>query len=157
MKNKIHLYKQGYVQGEVRSSNYEKRIKQEKRLNEKLDLADTIQNLTPYQNMKTINSLTKELIHEFPNFKELHSKASNEEIILSFILYSRSILKQKNTDFTDPIIQETIQEIVPHDKQNTFPRTYEIIFWKIILHNLNKNPIRPTTPEHIDHNILYKG
>ena len=153
---KIKKYQSGYVNGECRSNEYEAEIKREKRLHMKLDLADTLFNEIPFIN-NNIKDFTKHLITLFPNFKELHSKATNEEIILSFILYATSLETQKNTDFQDTTIQSIIQEIIPLEKQETYQQTYTIIHWKITLHFIQKQPILPTEPENINHNILYKG
>ena len=91
IEDKITRYKKGYVNGEVRSNEYEARIKQEKRLNMKLDLADTMFNELNFHFNNHQKEHVKELIREFPNFQELHTKATYEEIILSMIFYVKSI------------------------------------------------------------------
>ena len=42
--DKLKLYSNTYVKGEVRSKEYEAKVKEKKRLNNKLDLADTMFN-----------------------------------------------------------------------------------------------------------------
>lgn len=152
--DKIKLYANTYVKGECRSNEYEAKIKQEKRLNEKLDLTDTICNEIPFKFTKTQKQHVKELIQTFPNFKALHTKASNEEIILSLIFYVKGLETHKNLIQDYP---EVIHQIIKPEKQKLYPKTFEIIMWKINLHYIQKTPILPKEPENIDHNILYKG
>lgn len=150
--DKLNLYKNTYVNGEVRSKEYEAKIKQEKRLNLKLDLADTMFNELTFSFTKSQKEHVKELIRLFPNFKELHSQASNEEIILSLIYYVKSVEMKKFV-----IHQEIIDKYVTPKKQDKFPDIAEIIFWKITLYYISNSYIKPREPTHIDHNILYKG
>ena len=158
LEDKINLYKNTYVNGEVRSKEYEARIKREKRLHMKLDLADGLFNELPFEFTKSQRVDTKYIIKLFPNFKELHSKATNKEIILAIIFYINGLYNQRNNDFTEPEIRELIKNIIPDEKkQLLFPQTYEIIHWKITLYFMQKQPILPSEPKNIDHNILYKG
>ena len=152
IEDKIYRYQKGYVKGEVRSKEYEARIKQEKRLNMKLDLADTMFNEIPFTFTKSQKEHVKELIRLFPNFKELHSQASNEEVILSLIYYVKSLEMKRFATH-----QDLINKYVTPKKQDKFTDIAEIIFWKITLHYISNSYIRPKQPEHIDHNILYKG
>ena len=82
----IKKYKSGYVKGECRSKDYETAIKQEQRLNMKLDLADTMFNELNFAFNTHQKEHVKELIREFPNFQDLYSKATYEEIILSMLM-----------------------------------------------------------------------
>ena len=150
--DKINRYKHTYVNGEVRSKEYETRIKQEKRLNLKLDLADTICNDLSFPFTKSQKEHVKELIRRFPNFKELHSQASNEEIILSLIYYVKCLEVRRFV-----VRQEVIDKYVDPKKQDKFNDIAEIIFWKVTLHYISNSYIRPREPKNIDHNILYKG
>ena len=149
---KINLYNNTYVKGECRSREYESRIKQEKRLNLKLDLADTMFNELPFNFTKPQKQHVKEIIRRFPNFKELHSQATNEEIILSIIYYVKSLETKKTI-----IYQETLDKYVDPKKQERFKDIVEIIGWKITLQYISNSCIRPREPKNIDHNILYKG
>lgn len=155
--DKINLYNRTYVDGECRSKKYEAKIKQEKRLNLKLDLADTLCNELEFSFTDSQKNHVKELIRTFKNFKELHSKATNEEIILSFIFYVKAL--EKKTDMINSVEgQKTIRTLInDYDKQIHFQNTFEIISWKITLHYISTTPIMPAEPENIDHNILYKG
>lgn len=162
--DKLKLYKNIYVNGECRSKEYEAKIKREKRMHMKLDLADTIFNELPFDFTMHQKVDVKFLIKLFPNFKKLHSKAKNEEIILAIIFYVNGLYNQRDNDFTEPEIKELIRKIIKDDdkekeleKQLLFPQTYEIIHWKITLYFIQKQPILPTEPKNIDHNILYKG
>lgn len=152
MKNLLKKYKTGYVNGEVRSKEYEARIKQEKALNLKLDLADTMFNEIPFTFVEWQKETVKDIITLFQNFNELHSKATNEEIILSIILYVKA-LETKELKINNKLLETFVEP----DKRNTFPKTCEIIMWKITLFYMQRQPILPREPKHIDHNILYKG
>ena len=153
----IKKYNKTYVDGECTSTQYSTKTKQEKRLNEKLDLADTLFNEIKFPFTKPQKKQVKTLIHTFPNFKELHSKASNEEILLAFIFYVKALDDKKNK-ISSIEGQKTIRALIPKiDKQLLFPKTFEIISWNITKHYITKQPILPTQPENIDHNILYKG
>lgn len=159
--DKLNLYKNTYVKGECRSKEYEAKIKQEKRLNLKLDLADTLCNELPFTFTTSQKNHVKELIRIFQNFKDLHSKASNEEIILSFIFYVKA-LEDKKDRLNAPTSKELIHTILNNDnkhddKEKLYPKTFEIIKWKITLHYINNSTITPRQPINVDHNILYKG
>ena len=161
IRKKLQLYNNTYVKGECRSNEYESRVKQEKRLNSKLDLSDTIFNELPFHFTVNQKAHVKELIRLFPNFKELHSKATNEEIILSFIFYVKA-LEDKKTKIQSPKNKEFIHIILKdfddhEDKERLFPNTFEIIMWKINLHYISNSYIKPKQPRNINHNILYKG
>ncbi len=152
IEDKLKLYSNTYVKGEVRSNEYESRVKEKKRLNIKLDLADTMFNTLTFSFTPSQKEHVKQLILEFPNFKKLYPGASYEEIILAIIFYVRSLkLKQLKLD------PKLIKVYVKEDKQEDYPRKCETIMWKITLHYLQKQPIVPTEPRNIDHNILYKG
>ena len=157
IKDKLKLYSKGYVKGECRSNEYEARIKREKRLHAKLDLADIISNELPFRFTPTQKGHVKLLIRTFPNYTELHSKATKEEITLSFILYVKSLETLREINLNSNKIQSLIKKHVPEEDLDLFPKKYEIIKWKINLYYIQKQPIRPAEPKHIDHNILYKG
>ena len=157
IENKLKLYSNTYVKGEVRSKEYESKIKQEKRLNAKQDLVDTISNDLPFKFTPTQKYHVKHLIRTFPNYTELHSKATTEEITLSFILYVKSLETLKEINLNSNKIQGLIKKHVAPDDIELFPKKYEIIKWKITLYYVQKQPILPSKPKHIDHNILYKG
>lgn len=157
IENKIKLYNSTYVKGEVRGKEYEGKVKQKKRLNMKLDLADIMFNELCFSFTTNQKNHVKQLIRLFKNFKELHSKASYEEIILSFIFYVKALETKENIINTVDG-QKTIRTLI-HDleKQIIFNNTFEIISWKITLHYISNTPILPTEPQNIDHNLLYKG
>ena len=157
IEDKLNLYKHGYVKGEIRSNAYEARVKQNKRLNAKLDLADTMFNELCFTFTSNQKEHVKELIRVFKNFKDLHSKASTEEIILAFIFYVKALEVKENLISTVDG-QKTVRTLInDFDKQINFNNTFEIIQWKITLHYLSQAPIYPRQPENVDHNILYKG
>ena len=155
--DKINLYKNAYVKGEVRSKEYEASVKQKKRLNAKLDLADTMFNELCFPFNQYQKEHVMELIMKFKSFKELHSKATYEEIILAFIFYVKALETKENIINTNKG-QKTIRTLISDlDKQINFNNTFEIISWKITLSYISQAPIMPVEPKHIDHNILYKG
>ena len=149
IEDKIYRYQKGYVKGECRSKEYEAQIKQKKRLHMKLDLADTMFNELNFQFNNHQKEHVKELIREFPNFQELYPKATYEEIILSMIIYVKS-LESSKTRLNKPLIQK-------FTSNENYHEIFEVIMWKITLHYLQKQPILPREPKNIDHNILYKG
>lgn len=149
---KLNKYKSGYVKGECRSSEYEARRKQEKALNTKLDLADTMFNELTFTFTSPQKEMVKELIRTFTNFNELYSQSTNEEMILAFIFYVRALYTKQLY-----IKQSLVKKFVRQDKQEQYPKACEIISWKITLHYIQKQPILPREPKHIDHNLLYKG
>lgn len=156
-KTLLKKYESGYVNGECRREDYETQIKQEQRLHMKLDLADTMFNELNFKFNNDQKEHVKDLIRLFKNFKELHSKASYEEIILSFIFYVKALETKENIINTVDG-QITIRTLI-HElkKQIIFNNTFEIISWKITLHYISNTPISPTEPKNIDHNLLYKG
>lgn len=149
---KLNKYKSKYVKGECRSREYEALVKQEKALSAKLDLADTMFNELSFSFNQSQKEMVKELIRTFPNFNELHSKATNEEIILSFILYVKAL---ETKQFS--IKKSLVKKFVKPSKMEQYPKACQIICWKITLYYIQKQPILPREPKHIDHNLLYKG
>lgn len=157
IEDKIYRYNHGYVKGETRSKEYEARVKQEKALNAKLDLAEGMFNELCFPFNQSQKEHVKNLIREFPNFNELHSKSTNEEIILSFIFYVKALETKKNL-VNEKDGQITTRTLIKNlEKQIIFDTTCEIIHWKITLHHISHIPILPVEPKNIDHNILYKG
>lgn len=149
---KIKKYKSGYVKGECRSSEYETLIKQEKALNAKLDLADTMFNELTFTFTPPQKEMVKELIKTFTNFNKLYSQSTNEEMILAFIFYVRALYTKQLY-----IKQSLVKKFVRQKKQKQYPKACEIISWKITLYYIQKQPILPREPKNIDHNLLYKG
>lgn len=157
IKDKLKLYNHTHVKGEVRRSEYEASVKQKKRLNIKLDLADTLFNEVYFPFTNPQKDHVKTLIKTFPKFNELHPKASNEEIITAFIFYVKA-LEDKENKINSLDGQKTIRALIPKiEKQLLFQNTFEIISWNITLHYVSRTPILPTEPKNVDHNILYKG
>ena len=151
---KIKKYKSGYVNGECRSSEYEARIKQEKALHAKLDLADTMFNELPFTFNMNQKDQVKMLITNYKNFNKLHTKASNEEIILSFIFY---IKMQEDETIRIDNNKRLLKKFIKPQKIDLFHNTFEIILCKLISEYFKNVPILPREPKHIDHNLLYKG
>ena len=84
IQDKLNRY-QTYVPGETRTSEYEKQIKQKKSIQDKLEIAETLFTETPFHLTENDKEQVRHLIQMYPNFKELHKRASNETIILAFI------------------------------------------------------------------------
>lgn len=154
IEDKLKLYGNGYVRGEVRSKEYERRLKEDKRLNMKLDLADSVFNELPFSFNNVQKDQVRHLITIHKNFKELHRQASNEEIILCFIFI---VKMQENTR----IIQKNkklISKLIKNEhKVENFRNTFEIVQLNLLLYYLRKEPILPVEPKGVDHNLLYKG
>ena len=117
---------------------------------------------SPNKKRKTIKRKTRPRRHHLkrttlPNYTELHSKATIDEVTLSFILYVKSLETLKEINLNSNKIQSLIKKHVDEEDIELFPGKYEIIKWKITLYYIQKQPILPTEPEHTDHNILYKG
>ena len=150
--DKIDKYRAKYVNGECRSKTYETLVKQGKALNAKLDLADTMFNELTFTFTSPQKEMVKELIRTFTNFNELYSQSTNEEMILAFIFYVRALYTKQLY-----IKQSLVKKFVRQNKQKQYPKACEIISWKITLYYIQKQPILPREPKHIDHNLLYKG
>ena len=146
IQDKLNRY-QTYVPGETRTSEYEKQIKQKKSIQDKLDIAETLFTETPFHLTENDKEQVRHLIQMYPNFKELHKRASNETIILAFIYYTKI---PYNTDIK--LNNYTITK-----KYNLTHNTFELIICRLALNYLREVYIIPTEPHDIDHNILYKG
>jgi hypothetical protein len=146
IQDKLNRY-QTYVPGETRTSEYEKQIKQKKSIQDKLDIAETLFTETPFHLTENDKEQVRHLIQMYPNFKELHKRASNETIILAFIYYTKI---PNNTDIK--LNNYTITR-----KYNLTHNTFELIICRLALNYLQEVYIIPTEPHDIDHNILYKG
>ena len=109
-------------------------------------------NEIPFQFTNDQKLQVKEIIQQFPNFNDLHSKSTNEEIILSIIFYVKA-LEIKELRINKKLMETFVEE----KKQELYPKACEIISWKITLYYIQKQPITPYEPQGIDHNILYKG
>lgn len=150
--NKIKLYNNAYVKGEVRSKEYETRLKQTKALHAKKDLADTMFNDLPFSFAPYQKQQVKQLITENKNFKKLHGNASNEEIILSLIFFVK--MQEDDTIRIDKNKRLLNKYNINIEK---YHNTYEIILCRLLHKILANTPITPTEPKNVDHNILYKG
>lgn len=94
--NLLDKYSHEYVHGEERSSGYRSKIRQESRLKNRLLLADQLfLELNSYLN-KNQKDRVKYLVKIFDNdFKYLHRQASEETIILSFIMFIKKLESPK--------------------------------------------------------------
>lgn len=143
----IDKYSNTYVSGEKRSREYNRQLKQKEAVNKRHLIADKLFNEVPFN----LNPLEKDMVHHlirtYPNFKELHGKASNETIILAFIFYVKI---PYNTNIR-------LNKYYVTSKYNLTHNTFEIIICRLALNYLKEVYIIPTEPRDIDHNILYKG
>jgi hypothetical protein len=146
IQDKLNRY-QTYVPGETRTSEYEKQIKQKQSIKDKLEIAETLFTETPFHLTLQDKEQVRHLIRMYPNFKDLHKRASNETIILAFIYYTKI---PNNTDIK--LNNYTITR-----KYNLTHNTFELIICRLTLNYLKEVYIIPTTPNDIDHNLLYKG
>lgn len=138
----------GYVPGETRSKKYETRIKQQKRLKQRLIKLDLLLLetktllITPAQK-KQIQYL---ICTHSSNFKKLHGNASEETIILAFIFYTK---KTENP-------QIKIDRYTITKKYNLTHHTFETIICRLLKHTLEKTPIKPTLTTDYNHETLLK-
>ena len=143
----LRKYNNDYTNGEQRSDEYNKKMKQKQRLYEKLQLAEDLFLETPFHLTNDDKEQVKHLIRMYPNFRKLHGKASNEQIILSFIFYTKIPL--------DSNIKLDKYEIT--NKYNLSHNTFEIIICRLTLEYLKEVYIIPTVPKDKNHEILLKG
>lgn len=143
----LEKYDTPYVEGEKRSPEYERKVKQEQRLRERLIKLDLILNdaktllITPSQK-KQIQRLIK--THS-SHFKELHRTASADTIILAFIFYVKMM-----DDVSIKIDRYTVSK-----QYHLTHSTYETIICRLSKQHIMNSPItyEPTTD--YDHEILY--
>ena len=147
IEDKINLYNNTYVKGEVRSKKYNKQLKQKEAVKNRHLIADELFNEVPFMLNDYEKSHVHFLIDQNKNFKKLHAKASNETIILAFIFYTKI---NQNTHIR-------IQKYKISKKYNLTHNTFEIILCKLVLKGLKETNIYPTVAKGVDHNILYKG
>ena len=147
IEDKLNLYNNTYVKGEVRSKKYNKQLKQKEAIKNRHLIADTLFNEVPFVLNDYEKSHVHHLIDRNPNFKKLHAKASNETIILALIFYTKI---NQNTHIR-------IQKYKVAQKYKLTHNTFEIILCKLILNILQETNIYPVNAKKTDHNILYKG
>lgn len=154
IEEKLNLYSNTYVKGECRSNEYETRIKQEKTLNKRLDLADTIFNEITYSDSTLYihpgqKKQVKELIQIYSkDFTQLYRKReSDEKIILALIFY---IKKQE-----DNSIQ--IQKYNVTKKYGLSHTIFETVLCNLIANYLKEVYIIPRPTKEKNHDILAKG
>ena len=143
----LRKYNNDYTNGEQRSDEYNKKMKQKQRLYKKLQLAEELFLETPFHLTNDDKEQVKHLIRMYPNFRKLHGKASNEQIILAFIFYTKIPL--------DSNIKLDKYEIT--SKYNLSHNTFEIIICRLTLEYLKEVYIIPTIPKDKNHEILMKG
>ena len=143
----LRKYNNDYTNGEQRSDEYNKKMKQKQRLYEKLQLAEDLFLETPFHLTNDDKEQVKHLIRMYPNFRKLHGKASNEQIILSFIFYTKIPY--------DNQIKLDKYEIT--ERYNLSHNTFEIIICRLALEYLKEVYIIPTIPKDKNHEILLKG
>ena len=146
IQDKLNRY-QTYVPGETRTSEYEKQIKQKKSIQDKLEIAETLFTETPFHLTENDKEQVRHLIQMYPNFKELHKRASNETIILAFIYYTKI---PYNTDIK-------LNNYTITHKYKLTHNTFEIIICRLTLNYLQQVYIIPREPKETNHNILEKG
>lgn len=147
IRDKINLYNNTYVKGEIRSKQYNKILKQKEAIKSRHLIADKLFNEVPFILNDHEKSHVHYLIDHNKNFKKLHRKASNETIILAFIFYTKI---NQNTHIR-------IQKYKISQKYNLTNNTFEIILCRLILNILQETNIYPVNAKKTDHNILYKG
>lgn len=145
----IQKYKKPYTPGEIRSKEYERRIKQQKRLNERLDLTDTLFNEVTFPLHQYQKNQIKDLVRKHSkNFKKLHGNASQETIIVAFIFYIKK--QEEKTDIK-------IQRYRLARKYKLTHNTFETIICRLIKLTLEELYLLPSENIYYDNNIHYKG
>jgi hypothetical protein len=146
-KQLIDKYSDAYVNGEIRSKEYEKQIKQKQRVKARHLIAEDLFNEVPFE----LNTYEKEHVHHlidvYPNFRELHGRASNETIILALIFYTKI-----STDTDIKLYNYQIS-----GKYNLTHTTFELIICRLALNYLKEVYIIPRQPKKTDHEIVSKG
>lgn len=142
----IDKYNAPYVEGEKRSTEYERNIKREQRLKERLILLDLI--LNDAKTLLVTNAQKQQvqfLIKKHSNhFKELHGTASAETIILAFIFYVKMM-----EDISVKIDRYTVSS-----KYNLTHNTFETIICRLAKQYIKDSIIHPTLTTDYDHEIL---
>ena len=146
IQDKLNRYRT-YVPGETRTQEYEKQTKQKQSINDKLEIAETLFTEIPFHLTSSDKEQVRHLIQMYPNFKDLHKRASNETIILAFIYYTKI---PHNTDIKLNNYTITRKYQLTHN-------TFELIICRLALNYLQQVYIIPNEPHDIDHNLLYKG
>ena len=143
----LQKYSKPYVNGEVRTPEYEKQIKQNTNTEEKIRIAEDLFQQVPFHLTNPEKEQVRHLIRMYPNFRKLHGNASNETIILAFIFYTKI---PYNTDIKIDKYQITKIYQLTHS-------TFELIICRLALEYLKEVYIIPYTSENTKHEILTKG
>ena len=143
----LKKYDNDYTNGEIRTNEYEKQLKQKQSIKNKLDIAETIFNETPFHLTQDDKEQVRHLIRMYPNFKTLQKRASNETIILAFIFYTKI---PYNTDIK-------LNNYAITNKYQLTHNTFELIICRLALNYLQQVYIIPTEPHETNHEILSKG
>ena len=149
MKHTEHLlqkYSKPYVPGEIRSPEYEKKIKRKQRQENKKQIAEDLFQEVPFHLTTDEKEQVQHLIEIYPNFRDLHGKASNETIILAFIFYVKMNSKQIKID------RYTITT-----KYRLTHTTFEIIICRLVKNYLKHIYILPRQTETKKHDIISNG
>ena len=146
IEDKIKKY-QTYAPGEKYTKKYNTQLKQKKAIRKRHEIAEDLFQETPFH----LNPHEKEQVHHliemYPNFKELHKRASNTTIILALIFYTKI---PYNTNIKLSKYTITRKYNLTHD-------TFEIIICRLVLNYLKELYIIPYEPKETDHEILTKG
>ena len=143
----LRKYSKPYVPGEKRSPEYEKKIKRQQRQEHKKQIAEDLFQEVPFYLTTDEKEQILHLIEMYPNFRDLHGKASNETIILAFIFYIKipydTDIKINNYNITQ--------------KYKLTHNTFELIICRLTLNYLKEVYIIPTEPKEKTHEIISKG
>ena len=145
----LHLYEKEYVDGEIRSNETKKNIRNEsKRKHRHLILDELLNEAEKLQLNKNQIKIVRYLIDDFnEEFQELHRQVSEETIILTFMFYVKMI-DEPRTRITAYKISTTY---------NLTDRVFETIICRMLLKFMKKCPIRPYHNYSKDeHEILIK-
>ena len=147
IKNLLQKYNTNYTPGEIRTQEYEKTIKQKQNIKDKIKIAKDLFQEVPFHLTNDDKEQVLHLIQMYPNFKDLHKRASNETIILAFIYYTKI---PYNTDIKLNNYSITSKYDLTHS-------TFELIICRLALNYLKEIYIIPYEPKETNHELLCKG
>ena len=144
----IDKYENSYVPGEIRSPEYEKRMRSESILKHRMLLVDEIGLEAKYLLLTHAQkNKVKVLVRTFhPSFKSLHRRASDETIILAFIFYIKKL--------EVPKIQLKNYKITR--KYNLTDVVFELILCRISDYFMSNSPLQITMSNKDNHDDLVK-
>lgn len=147
IQQKLDKYDKTYVQGERRSPEYERQIKEKQALKRRLNIARSLKYEAKYlvinnHHMEQVNYL---IVLFNDRFKELHKRASEETIILAFLFYTIR-LDDSRININNYRISKTY---------NLSDQVFSLIISRMLHFMLQEKPIPPRLTTEYNHEVLY--